>query len=74
MSSGMFGAFGNSSLSLSFKNVFMKSTNIGNARTGGWTTPVLTDSITTVAYQPTWYVPASAAWTMGMDQVCPVGW
>ena len=33
--------------------------NIGNAQTTGWTTPVITDSVHTVAFQPTWYVPTS---------------
>lgn len=33
--------------------------NIGNAQTIGWTTPVITDSIHTVEFQPAWYVPAS---------------
>ncbi|MEM6287282.1 MAG: L,D-transpeptidase family protein, partial [Bacteroidota bacterium] len=35
--------------------------NIGNAQTTGWTTPVLTDSIHTLEFQPVWYVPASLA-------------
>ena len=33
--------------------------NIGNAQTTGWTTPVITDSVHTVAFQPAWYVPTS---------------
>jgi murein L,D-transpeptidase YcbB/YkuD len=33
--------------------------NIGNAQTIGWTTPVITDSVHTVEFQPAWYVPAS---------------
>ncbi|GAB5534779.1 MAG: hypothetical protein Rubg2KO_10280 [Rubricoccaceae bacterium] len=33
--------------------------NIGNAQTTGWTTPVITDSVHTVAFQPAWYVPNS---------------
>ncbi len=35
--------------------------NIGNALTTGWTTPVLTDSIHTLEFQPAWYVPRSLA-------------
>ena len=35
--------------------------NIGNAETVGWTTPVITDSIHTLEFQPVWYVPASLA-------------
>ncbi|PAP76629.1 L,D-transpeptidase family protein [Rubrivirga marina] len=35
--------------------------NIGNAQTAGWTTPVITDSIHTVEFQPAWYVPRSLA-------------
>ena len=35
--------------------------NIGNAQTIGWTTPVITDSVHTVEFQPAWYVPASLA-------------
>lgn len=35
--------------------------NIGNALTTGWTTPVLTDSIHTLEFQPVWYVPRSLA-------------
>lgn len=35
--------------------------NIGNAQTTGWTTPVITDSITTVVFRPAWYVPNSLA-------------
>ena len=35
--------------------------NIGNAQTQGWTTPVITDSIHTVEFQPVWYVPRSLA-------------
>ena len=35
--------------------------NIGNAETEGWTTPVLTDSVHTVEFQPVWYVPRSLA-------------
>lgn len=35
--------------------------NIGNAETMGWTTPVITDSIHTLEFQPAWYVPASLA-------------
>lgn len=35
--------------------------NIGNALTTGWTTPVITDSIHTLEFQPVWYVPASLA-------------
>ena len=33
--------------------------NIGNAQTTGWTTPVITDSVHTVAFRPAWYVPNS---------------
>ena len=33
--------------------------NIGNAQTTGWTTPVITDSVHTVAFRPAWYVPTS---------------
>ncbi len=35
--------------------------NIGNAMTTGWTTPVITDSVHTVEFQPAWYVPQSLA-------------
>ena len=35
--------------------------NIGNAQTTGWTTPVITDSIHTLEFQPAWYVPRSLA-------------
>ena len=35
--------------------------NIGNALTTGWTTPVITDSIAAVEFQPVWYVPSSLA-------------
>ena len=35
--------------------------NIGNAKTAGWTTPVITDSVHTVEFQPAWYVPRSLA-------------
>ena len=35
--------------------------NIGNAETQGWTTPVITDSVHTVEFQPAWYVPRSLA-------------
>ncbi|WP_420456853.1 L,D-transpeptidase family protein [Rubrivirga sp.] len=35
--------------------------NIGNAQTAGWTTPVITDSVHTVEFQPAWYVPRSLA-------------
>ncbi|MEM1054876.1 MAG: L,D-transpeptidase family protein [Bacteroidota bacterium] len=35
--------------------------NIGNAQTTGWTTPVLTDSITRVVFRPAWFVPKSLA-------------
>ena len=35
--------------------------NIGNALTAGWTTPVITDSIHSVEFQPVWYVPRSLA-------------
>ena len=35
--------------------------NIGNAQTQGWTTPVITDSVHTVEFQPVWYVPRSLA-------------
>ncbi len=35
--------------------------NIGNALTQGWTTPVITDSVHTVEFQPVWYVPRSLA-------------
>lgn len=35
--------------------------NIGNAQTTGWTTPVITDSVHTVEFQPAWYVPQSLA-------------
>ena len=35
--------------------------NIGNAQTAGWTTPVITDSIHAVEFQPVWYVPRSLA-------------
>ncbi|WP_412070489.1 L,D-transpeptidase family protein [Rubrivirga sp. IMCC43871] len=35
--------------------------NIGNAMTAGWTTPIITDSIHTVEFQPAWYVPRSLA-------------
>ena len=35
--------------------------NIGNAQTAGWTTPVITDSVHTVEFQPVWYVPRSLA-------------
>ncbi len=35
--------------------------NIGNAQTPGWTTPVITDSVHTVEFQPAWYVPRSLA-------------
>ena len=35
--------------------------NIGNAQTTGWTTPVITDSIYAVEFQPVWYVPRSLA-------------
>ncbi|HLT45900.1 MAG TPA: L,D-transpeptidase family protein [Rubricoccaceae bacterium] len=34
---------------------------IGLADAGSWTTPVLSDSITTVVFDPTWYVPSSIA-------------
>ncbi|MEO0558597.1 MAG: L,D-transpeptidase family protein [Bacteroidota bacterium] len=33
--------------------------NIGNAQTTGWTTPVITDSVHTIEFQPAWYVPTS---------------
>jgi len=42
--------------------------NIGNAQTTGWTTPVITDSITQVVFRPAWYVPASLA----ASQVVPM--
>ena len=35
--------------------------NIGNAQTVGWTTPVITDSVHTLEFQPAWYVPRSLA-------------
>ncbi|OZC02802.1 L,D-transpeptidase family protein [Rubricoccus marinus] len=35
--------------------------NIGNAQTRGWTTPVISDSITRVVFRPAWYVPSSLA-------------
>ena len=35
--------------------------NIGNAQTAGWTTPVITDSVHSVEFQPVWYVPRSLA-------------
>ena len=35
--------------------------NIGNAQTTGWTTPVITDSVHTLEFQPAWYVPRSLA-------------
>ncbi|MDT0631897.1 L,D-transpeptidase family protein [Rubrivirga sp. S365] len=35
--------------------------NIGNAQTTGWTTPVISDSIHTLEFQPAWYVPRSLA-------------
>ena len=35
--------------------------NIGNAQTVGWTTPVITDSVHAVEFQPVWYVPRSLA-------------
>ena len=35
--------------------------NIGNAQTRGWTTPVITDSVHTLEFQPAWYVPRSLA-------------
>ena len=35
--------------------------NIGNALTRGWTTPVITDSVHSVEFQPVWYVPRSLA-------------
>lgn len=35
--------------------------NIGNALTTGWTTPVITDSVHTLEFQPAWYVPRSLA-------------
>ena len=35
--------------------------NIGNALTAGWTTPVITDSVHSVEFQPVWYVPRSLA-------------
>ena len=35
--------------------------NIGNAETQGWTTPVITDSVHAVEFQPMWYVPRSLA-------------
>ena len=35
--------------------------NIGNAQTTGWTTPVITDSITRVVFRPAWFVPRSLA-------------
>jgi murein L,D-transpeptidase YcbB/YkuD len=41
---------------------------IGLANAGGWTTPVLSDSIVSVVFDPSWYVPASlaAAWVFPM--------
>ena len=35
--------------------------NIGTAETTGWTTPVITDSIHTLEFQPMWFVPRSLA-------------
>jgi murein L,D-transpeptidase YcbB/YkuD len=34
---------------------------IGLANAGGWSTPVLSDSIVSVVFDPTWYVPSSIA-------------
>ena len=33
--------------------------NIGSGQTTGWTTPVISDSITSVIFRPAWYVPRS---------------
>ncbi|MEM6328297.1 MAG: L,D-transpeptidase family protein [Bacteroidota bacterium] len=42
--------------------------NIGNAQTTGWTTPVLTDSISRVIFRPAWFVPRSLV----ESQVVPI--
>lgn len=42
--------------------------NIGNAKTTGWTTPVISDSITSVIFRPAWYVPRSLVYS----QVLPM--
>ncbi|MEL6615111.1 MAG: L,D-transpeptidase family protein, partial [Bacteroidota bacterium] len=42
--------------------------NIGNAKTTGWTTPVISDSITSVIFRPAWFVPRSLVYS----QVLPM--
>ena len=45
------------------EQTFRMPINIGTAQTTGWTTPVITDSITSVIFRPAWYVPRSLVYS-----------
>lgn len=50
---------GGSAPGAAFKRILQMPANIGGAEKTGWTTPVLTDTIHTIVFQPTWTVPRS---------------
>ena len=50
------------------EQTFQMPINIGTAQTTGWTTPVLTDSITSVIFRPAWYVPRSLVYSQVLPQ------
>ena len=50
------------------EQTFRMPINIGTAQTTGWTTPVITDSITSVIFRPAWYVPRSLVYSQVLPQ------